>query len=214
MYTNREVSTNRPGDFLGTVLDTARYHPFLDRFRFARARVWFWKRFRPQKYETLHRINLGCGPAVVPGLCNVDVDGHADLRFNFLNRFPLPDGIAEWVYCEHTLEHFHVDQAPHLVREVHRVLRPGGVFRVSVPKVDVKALGRLTGPELADVSRRLFGHEHKSVYSHALLRSLLEDAGFAEVAPITNGGVRWMPADIVRRIETRRERSLIVEGKK
>jgi SAM-dependent methyltransferase len=46
-------------------------------------------------------------------------------------RMPLPDSIADLVICNHSLEHFNgLDQA---LREIGRIIKPGGSLYVSVP---------------------------------------------------------------------------------
>ena len=53
-------------------------------------------------------------------------------------RRPLPfaDGAFEGAFSEHTLEHLTAADAVALLRDVHRVMRPGAVFRVAVPDLD------------------------------------------------------------------------------
>ena len=47
------------------------------------------------------------------------------------------DGSVEEVYASHVLEHLsHRDELPCALREIARVLRPGGLFRLSVPDFD------------------------------------------------------------------------------
>ncbi len=132
-------------DLAGRLIDSFLTHPYVDRFRLRRAKVRYWKRFRPLRYASLRWINLGSGSTTQPGMCNIDVVGPADLHFNFLNRFPLDDGITEAVYSEHVLEHFHIDQVPHILREVYRILAPRGVFRISVPRIDTTEKERESG---------------------------------------------------------------------
>jgi predicted SAM-dependent methyltransferase len=211
-------------DFVGTLWDTFQVHPFADTFRFPRLKVWYWRRFRPTRYALLEAINLGCGPNVFPGMCNVDVAGPADLRFNFLNPFPLPSDVSAFVYCEHTLEHFHVDQVQHILREVHRILRPGGVVRLSVPRVSAPSdppqtarmwrVDEMEGATLRELNRRLFGHEHKTVFSYPLFEQLLMTAGFAHVVRPAEGQTLLADPQLVRRIEHRGSGNVVAEAQK
>lgn len=52
---------------------------------------------------------------------------------NVLERLPYEDGSFEYVLAHDVLEHFVEDELEVLVKEVHRVLEPGGVFLVWVP---------------------------------------------------------------------------------
>jgi ubiquinone/menaquinone biosynthesis C-methylase UbiE len=56
---------------------------------------------------------------------------------NVTKKFRFPDETFDYVYCSHLLEHLYVDQATFCVREVYRVLKRGGIFRVSVPDLDL-----------------------------------------------------------------------------
>ncbi|MEI8120593.1 MAG: methyltransferase domain-containing protein [bacterium] len=79
------------------------------------------------------RLHLGCGDERLEGWVNVDfhnprADQSVDL---FSQPWPWSDSSVDVVYMHHFLEHF-----PKLIetlREVHRILKPGGGFRVIVP---------------------------------------------------------------------------------
>lgn len=115
------------------------------------------------KRPSTSRINLGCGLKAPDGWINVDSSYSASLaklprlkrvlcRLHVLPRYvaeagwspdilianlkrPLPfqDETADIVYSSHTLEHLHVEDAKNLFREIHRVLKPGGITRILVP---------------------------------------------------------------------------------
>ena len=53
---------------------------------------------------------------------------------------PLPDASVQYAYSSHVLEHFSTERALGIVRDVLRVLRPGGRFRVVLP--DLEQVGR------------------------------------------------------------------------
>lgn len=77
------------------------------------------------------RLNLGCGGDVREGWVNVDrFSGPGVVRAE-LEDLPFPDGAADEVLASHVLEHV-VDFAK-AWREIHRVLRVGGVLEARVP---------------------------------------------------------------------------------
>jgi predicted SAM-dependent methyltransferase len=67
------------------------------------------------------------------GFLTADLHLTADLTFDFTRKFPLPDQTFEFVYCSHVLEHFFYDQLVFLLKEVARILKPGGEFSICVP---------------------------------------------------------------------------------
>jgi len=79
-------------------------------------------------------LNLGSGRFPLPGYLNLDQDTAAqpDLVWN-LNRipYPFPGNTFRRIEARHVLEHLH--DVFGVMREVHRILRPGGVIRITVP---------------------------------------------------------------------------------
>lgn len=105
----------------------------------------------------IHRLNLGSGKHVArdygdPASLYIDEDGPSgelepspidprilmvDRRFAFLRLsvppLPFATGSVREICCEHLIEHLTPGTAVALVREVRRILAPGGVFRLSTP---------------------------------------------------------------------------------
>jgi predicted SAM-dependent methyltransferase len=82
------------------------------------------------------RLNLGCGPNQLDGWVNVDLAGRPDLTLDLREPLPFDDGAAERIYSEHFLEHLERADARRLVREMRRVLAPGGRLRLGVPDTE------------------------------------------------------------------------------
>lgn len=101
--------------------------------------------------------NLGCGTRASPACVNVDWSIHRRLRNRKLSwiagsraekiralpdsivvhdlrkGIPAPSSSVDVVYHSHLLEHIGREDVPAFMREVLRVLKPGGVHRVVVP---------------------------------------------------------------------------------
>lgn len=103
-------------------------------------------------------LNLGCGDRTHPDWLNIDFSLRSWLRAvplvsrfvggpnppRFLNHdlrrgIPCRDGTADVVYASHVLEHLEPEAAEQFVRQIHRVLRPGGTIRVVVPDLETAA---------------------------------------------------------------------------
>lgn len=92
-----------------------------------------------------------------------------------LSKLPLPDESVDIITLKHTLEH--VPDPLDGLRELRRVLRPGGALLIVVPDADkwkialMPRLGRDLRPELR-------GWQHHVYYSAKTLALALERAGF------------------------------------
>jgi len=81
----------------------------------------------------MKKLNLGCGNDIRTGWTNLDrvklpgVDVVHDLN---ITPLPFPDECFNFILCKDILEH--VDLIP-LLRELHRILLPGGALSVQVP---------------------------------------------------------------------------------
>jgi predicted SAM-dependent methyltransferase len=74
-------------------------------------------------------LNVGCGGNHIPGFINTDTE--MDIR----QPLPYGDGTVTAIHAEHVAEHVTVHEAYNFMVEARRVLRPGGVLRISVPSV-------------------------------------------------------------------------------
>ena len=80
------------------------------------------------------RLHLGSGDRLRTGWVNIDIHPAADLRLDVRRPWPFADGCAAEVYAEHLFEHLAwPEETSHFLAEARRVLRSGGVLRLSVP---------------------------------------------------------------------------------
>ena len=159
-------------------------------------------------------VHLGCGDNVIRGWANLDMSGPAGVtRFDLTRPLPFADQSVDFVYTEHFIEHLHKDQAERLLRECGRILRPGGVLRVSTPDLAVlvreysksrvtewEDLGwtPATPADLLNEGMRLWGHLY--VWDEGELRQALVGVGFAHMERMP-----WHESSqrILRGLETR-----------
>ena len=125
-------------------------------------------------------------------------------------RFPLHDDTLDYIAAEHIIEHFEYRTAIQMLKECHRVLKDGGVLRLSTP--DMHLVRRLMNPPLTPVLERYVSwsnrrydsicdphstahvvnrlqHEwgHQFLYDAGTLIGALEQCGFTEVTECTAG---------------------------
>jgi len=109
---------------------------------------------------------------------------HHDFRFGL----PFGDNAVDYVYSSHLLEHLHRDDAVRLLRDVHRILKPGGVARICVPDLSHALALYSAGSKEASLeyffspSRAGALNRHQYMYDADLLTKALRDGGFSDVA--------------------------------
>jgi predicted SAM-dependent methyltransferase len=158
-----------------------------------------------ERYLARHpepRLQIGAGPFSLPSWLNSDLISasiHLDLR----RRLPLPDAGFAYVFGEHVIEHLRERQGAALLGELRRILRPGGVLRLTTPDLQkIVAIYEDRNPavSLADYARfldaetgrphehacqvlndylRLWGHQY--IYDEEDLAQKLHAAGFEGV---------------------------------
>ena len=107
-------------------------HPMQDRDREILRRYF--------SQPTTPKLHIGCGTHVLPGWLNADSyiqDPTLPVcRFDAAQRFPFADETFAYVFSEHMIEHISYSAGRHMLSECLRVLRPGGVLRLSTPDLD------------------------------------------------------------------------------
>ena len=145
------------------------------------------------------KVNIGYGPLKKPGWTNLDC--HVSLKQDELacdlrRRWPLRSACARYIFSEHVFEHFaHPEEIMNVLRECHRVLKPGGVLRIIVPDAekylqayahnDTDFVAQVGGPSASKLSvvngmMRENGF-HKYAYDYEELSRTLKLAGFSNV---------------------------------
>lgn len=91
------------------------------------------------------KLNMGCGNGVRTGWVNADgfLERPDVVKADLINDWPWPDNTFDEVYMSHVLEHVPFIYYDHngtqrdvifkIMEEIHRVLRPEGVFHFKVP---------------------------------------------------------------------------------
>lgn len=133
------------------------------------------------------KVNL-CGTGL-NGFVNVDLSHKADLRVN-LEKKPLPfrDGSVDAVICMSAINYFTKERALFLIKDVHRVLKVGGIVRFGVQDFKLICAKYLAGEAGFDCDRinawfgnsddyTIKGHKVKYMYDSNTLKNLFKQAG-------------------------------------
>lgn len=108
---------------------------------YRKARRARWRHVRERIIEqylanrSVRKLQLGSGTNVLPGWLNTDGammwlgNVYVDLR----EPLPFPDEAFDFAFCEHTIEHIHYADARAFLRECRRVVKPGGILRITTP---------------------------------------------------------------------------------
>lgn len=163
------------------------------------------------------RLHLGCGKDVRSGWVNVDVRVKgaaltglpADAEFinhDLRRGLPVAEGICDYIYSSHFFEHLSFDEGVGLMKDCHRALRPGGVFRAALPNLKAIFAAYLAGDDeflsllnLPGVRKEFdkgieapvdfvnYGvyqwGQHRHIYDEEKLSLVLRKIGFSQAGP-------------------------------
>jgi len=182
-------------------------------------------------FKPPYKLHIGCDPVKLPGWVNIDMtvdSGITDLKLDITKGLPFEDNSCELIYHEHCLEHLPVKEGVEFLKECHRLLKKGGVTRISMPSLDVilqkchqgnwrdqhwLQSGRhrsiQTKAEMLNAVFRWWGHQW--VYDREELHRRLKEAGFTQIKD-----VEWGMSEVeeLRNRETRKDSLLICEAYK
>lgn len=143
--------------------------------------------------ETSLKLNLGSGNKPLDGFVNVDLED-ADLIHDIREPLPFKENRADEIHGYHIIEHFLPWEAPAVLADWFRVLKPGGLLVLECPCLDkiVRHIahhaieGKLPPPP---IMWGLYGDPrykneymlHRWCYSVGELAGILQSVGFEEI---------------------------------
>lgn len=138
------------------------------------------------------KLNIGAGSNNLTGWLNTDLNRSGAEHVDMTQPLPFASESVDFVFAEHTVEHISPAQAWGFFKEVRRVLKPGGIFRIAVPSIervlelaDREYLEHLSnagfGPPTreAAVANQIIFHGHQALWSVSLLQTCFDALGFA-----------------------------------
>lgn len=150
------------------------------------------------------KLHLGCGMFPKEGWLNTDInvkDEDNIVRLDVRSSFDIPDNSFDYIYSEHLIEHVDYFGAINMLKESYRVLKPGGVLRISTPKLEFlidlylhpdntlnkeyieydSKRSHLPNNPMYIISNFHTNWGHKIIYDIPTLRNLLEECGFRNI---------------------------------
>jgi predicted SAM-dependent methyltransferase len=137
------------------------------------------------------KLNVGCWKRDLPGFINIDLIElpHIDFKTDIGDLNMFDDDSADLIYCSHALEYKTLVEVNTTLKEWWRVLKPGGILRLSVPNFQALVeIYNLCG-DIRNIQGPIFGFmqindhtiNHKVLYDYHLLERVLKDAGFKNI---------------------------------
>ena len=85
-------------------------------------------------------LNIACGDTFVEDeyWTNIDFTSHSPKikKANILNGLPYKDNTFDVVYSSHFIEHIPIDSVNLFLKDVYRIMKPGGLLRIVTPDLE------------------------------------------------------------------------------
>jgi predicted SAM-dependent methyltransferase len=113
--------------------------PFLRNFLLGiRHRIWKAKTIRSVKTYLSEnngpKLQLGAGQNILPGWFNTDYFPRENIFFlDVTKTFPIPESSFNFIFTEHHIEHISYKNAVFMLKECYKILKPGGVIKITTP---------------------------------------------------------------------------------
>jgi predicted SAM-dependent methyltransferase len=144
----------------------------------------------PQNKDGKVLIHLGCGPQNDPRYINVDGIPLPHVHYvSRVEKLPMfSKNFADLIYACHVFEHISHRKLIEVLHEWRRILKDGGILRLSVPDFDKIVEVYKKENDISRIIPPLIGtHEngrfdfHRAIFNKQYLSNLLKEAGFREV---------------------------------
>ena len=183
----------------------------------------------PAPLHEVKRLNWGCGEHPEPGWINSDVKHTPgiDISCDIRAGLPLDDESVDYAVSIHALPEIPYPDLVPVLRELRRVLKPGGVLRLALPDLDkgIRAYLNQDGDYflIPDEDAETIGGKFilqmvwygysRSLFTHDFTEEILRKAGFSELAQCEFRKTASRFPEIVE-LDSREKESLFIEATK
>lgn len=173
----------------------------------------------------IRRLHWGCGDVKPHGWINSDIrDGPGvDIAGNVLDGLPLEDDSIDYIASQHVLPELKIYDQVSALRELKRVLKPGGVLRLCLPDLDLAIdayrSGRRDYFHIWDwdtisgnfITHALWYNYTRTPFTYEFTEELLRKASFKDITRVTYRQTASLYPEIVT-LDGRRQESFYVEA--
>ena len=186
---------------------------------------------RKDRIESLKFLDIGCGLHGTSGFVNLDYWWRPEVEVCWdltKDSLPFESNRFKGVFSEHCFEHVSLDTFRDSMRDVLRVLIPGGTARIVMPDgelyfdiyQDLKNGGSRVMPfieeyitPMARINGLFRNHGHVFIYDFETVKHVMEEIGFCDIKKESFGKGR--EESLAKRdTDWRAIESLYVEGRK
>jgi predicted SAM-dependent methyltransferase len=143
-------------------------------------------------------LDVGCGRNSRPE--NINLDYHwrpgVDVCCDITEGLPFPDSYVAGIFTEHCLEHIPFRSGFFVLKEFHRIIRPGGYVRIIVPDLSIyvgqytqalpmpyadrDSIDGIYSPAMS-INRIMRSHGHCFIYDFDTMKQMITAVGFVDV---------------------------------
>jgi predicted SAM-dependent methyltransferase len=139
----------------------------------------------------MKKLHLGCGDKYLPGFIHIDArpGPRIDHVHDISNLDFLSNDSFDEIYACHVLEHFKKFQIIPVLKEWNRVLKKGGIIRLSVPSFEAIVEEYSKKRNLPQLLGLLYGGQtyeynfHYTIFDIESLTMTLKECGFDNIKP-------------------------------